>query len=100
MRAFDPPKTPAGGYSDLKPLPNNPMPNNAPVPAACTPTKTFNVTAGSASFTYKPRGTLWTAAGLLYARSEDVTCTGTTCTLKSGVPVEPLILRANAGDCI
>ncbi len=100
MRAFDPSKTPTGGYSDLKPLPNNPMPNNAPVPAACTPTKTFNVTALSSSVTYNTRGNLVNSAGILYARSEDVTCTGTSCSLKSGVPVEPLILRANAGDCI
>jgi hypothetical protein len=35
--------------------------------------------------------------GVLYVRSEDLDASGV---LKPGVPVEPLILRANAGDCI
>jgi len=35
--------------------------------------------------------------GVLYVRSEDLDGSGK---LKAGVPVEPLILRANAGDCI
>jgi len=35
--------------------------------------------------------------GILYVRSEDLDPGGK---LKAGVPVEPLILRANAGDCI
>jgi manganese oxidase len=35
--------------------------------------------------------------GVLYVRSEDLDPAGK---LKPGVPVEPLILRANAGDCI
>ena len=35
--------------------------------------------------------------GVLYVRSEDLDPGGK---LKAGVPVEPLILRANAGDCI
>lgn len=35
--------------------------------------------------------------GVMYVRSEDLDAQGR---LKSGVPVEPLILRANAGDCI
>jgi manganese oxidase len=35
--------------------------------------------------------------GVMYVRSEDLDANGV---LKPGVPVEPLILRANAGDCI
>ena len=35
--------------------------------------------------------------GVMYVRSEDLDAQGK---LKAGVPVEPLILRANAGDCI
>ena len=37
------------------------------------------------------------STGIMYVRSEDVDASGL---LKKGVPVEPLILRANAGDCI
>lgn len=36
-------------------------------------------------------------SGVMYVRSEDLDPSGK---LKTGVPVEPLILRANAGDCI
>jgi len=35
--------------------------------------------------------------GVMYVRSEDLDASGV---LKPGVPVEPLILRANAGDCL
>jgi hypothetical protein len=35
--------------------------------------------------------------GVMYVRSEDLDGSGR---LKPGVPIEPLILRANAGDCI
>jgi hypothetical protein len=35
--------------------------------------------------------------GIMYVRSEDLDANGL---LKPGVPVEPLVLRANAGDCI
>lgn len=102
MRAFDPSKAPAGGYPDLKPLPGKTLPNNAPVPPACTPNRTFNLTAIAASVVYNSRNasSLVNPNGLMYVRSEDVTCQGASCTLKTGVPVEPLILRANAGDCI
>jgi len=40
---------------------------------------------------------LLSPVGVLYVRSEDLDPGGK---LKAGVPVEPLILRANAGDCI
>jgi len=41
-------------------------------------------------------GTVLTT-GIMYVRSEDLDSNGL---LKSGVPIEPLILRANAGDCV
>jgi hypothetical protein len=37
------------------------------------------------------------STGIMYVRSEDLDGNGL---LKAGVPIEPLILRANAGDCI
>ena len=37
------------------------------------------------------------STGIMYVRSEDLDANGL---LKDGVPIEPLILRANAGDCI
>ncbi len=42
-------------------------------------------------------GWISTLNGIMYVRSEDLNANGT---LKTGVPIEPLILRANAGDCI
>ena len=42
-------------------------------------------------------GWISTLNGIMYVRSEDLNANGT---LKTGVPMEPLILRANAGDCI
>ena len=43
------------------------------------------------------RQTLRNRIGVMYVRTEDLDAQGR---LKPGVPVEPLILRANAGDCI
>ncbi len=37
------------------------------------------------------------STGIMYVRSEDLDAKGL---LKAGVPIEPLILRANAGDCV
>jgi len=37
------------------------------------------------------------STGIMYVRSEDLDPSGL---LKPGIPIEPLILRANAGDCI
>ena len=42
-------------------------------------------------------GNISTLHGVMYVRSEDLDSNGV---LKPGVKVEPLILRANAGDCI
>jgi hypothetical protein len=47
---------------------------------------------------FNSRGqTLFNDLGVLYVRSDDLDASGK---LKAGVPIEPLILRANAGDCI
>jgi hypothetical protein len=42
-------------------------------------------------------GNISTLLGVMYVRSEDLDANGV---LKPGVKIEPLILRANAGDCI
>jgi hypothetical protein len=42
-------------------------------------------------------GALNDPTAILYVRSSDLTKSGT---LAAGVPIEPLVLRANAGDCI
>ncbi len=42
-------------------------------------------------------GNISTLLGVMYVRSEDLDSNGV---LKPGVKVEPLVLRANAGDCI
>ena len=114
FRSYDPDA--AAGDPILKtvvPLPNNPVapgtnvsyqtcPNNAPA-------REFNITAVTAQAALPPNGTivyngrgtptriLRNNFGLMYVRSEDLDAQGK---LKAGVPVEPLMLRANAGDCI
>jgi hypothetical protein len=94
------------------PLPNNPInPQNNVSYATCpanAPQRTFNLTAVTAEaalpggqIVFNGRGVqsqiLKNELGIMYVRSEDVDAQGK---LKSGVPVEPLVLRANAGDCI
>ena len=121
FRSYDP-TTPA---QRLAPLPNNPISPTTNVTYATCPAnlpasqrRTFNITAVTAqkalaSITPVPgnpnQGELifndrgpradWIGSlmGILYVRSEDLDSNGR---LKAGVPVEPLILRANAGDCI
>jgi manganese oxidase len=72
------------------------------------PARTFNVTAVTAqqalpggTLVYNPRpnngGPLNDPTAIVYVRTSDLDLQGT---LKLGVPIEPLILRANAGDCI
>ena len=72
------------------------------------PSRTFNVTAVTAQqalpggrLVYNPRpnngGPLNDPTAILYVRTSDLDLQGR---LKPGVPIEPLILRANAGDCI
>ena len=119
FRAYDPTRI----TRNLAPLPNNPIgpylnvthdtcPKNAPK-------TTFNITAvtaqralaqrspmedpGKGQIVFNDRDVghpsiqLRARLGIMYVRSEDLDNNGR---LKPGVPVEPLILRANAGDCI
>ena len=101
----------------LQPLPNNPIARNNNVSFATCPAgqtaKVFNITAvtsqkalsnqaqapGKLVFNNRgpQSGFISTLMGVMYVRSEDLDSNGV---LKPGVPVEPLILRANAGDCI
>jgi hypothetical protein len=119
FRSYDPTKP----FGKLKPLPaaSNPIgagstvPKYAPCPATA-PKRDFKITAVTAQkavqggqLVYNSRGAGTPSAaedpttvlrdpnGILYVKSEDVDDNGN---LKPGVPVEPLILRANAGDCI
>ena len=122
FRSYDP-TTPA---QRLAPLPNNPIAPTTNVTYATCPAnmpasqrRTFNVTAVTAQKALAnitpvpgsnpPQGELifndrgaranWIGSlmGIMYVRSEDLDSNGR---LKAGVPLEPLILRANAGDCI
>lgn len=113
FRAYDP-DAQAGDpiLQRVVPLPNNPIaPGNNVSYATCPANATqrvFNVTAVTAQaalpngrIVFNDRGVssqiLQNNLGIMYVRSEDLTAQGK---LKTGVPVEPLILRANAGDCI
>jgi manganese oxidase len=102
FRAYDPNKM----AKDLQPLTSNPInPNNNVTYATCpanAPGRTFNITAVTAQaalpggqIVYNSRvPTLRSTIGVMYVRTEDLVAGQ----LKA--PVEPLILRANAGDCI
>ena len=103
--------------NDLQPLPNNPdghgpiISNVGDFNGVCpknAPTRTFAVTAVTAqnalpggTLVYNPRsqvgGQLHDPTAILYVRSTDLNASGQ---LIPGTPVEPLVLRANAGDCI
>ena len=108
----------AGIQSDLQLLPNNPTGSakaadnkkdfNGTCPAAA-PSRKFSVTAVTAqnalpggTLVYNNRtnqgGKLHDPTAILYVRTNDIDAA--TGKLKAGVPVEPLVLRANAGDCI
>ncbi len=102
--------------SDLLPLPNNLDPGNPignvqdfkgvcrvkPVEEAA-PLRVFDLTAIAAAdvpggtVVYNSRGGLEDPTGILFVHSSDLNAQGQ---LNAGVPIEPLILRANAGDCI
>ena len=111
FRVYDPTKLAktSGGTTTLAPLPNNtPGPAQNVIYATCpntAPVKSFKITAVTAQkalaggkIVFNTRGqTLFNDLGVLYVQSDDLDGTGK---LKAGVPVEPLILRANAGDCI
>ena len=111
FRSYDP----TAAANGLKPLPNNPVGAGTNVTYATCPAglpaaqqRTFNITAitaqkalpgGELVFNNRGPQSGWmsTLMGILYVRSEDVDGSGK---LKAGVPIEPLILRAAAGDCI
>jgi hypothetical protein len=113
FRAYDPDAADTDPIlKTVLPMPNNPIaPGNSVSFATCpagAPQRTFNVTAVTAQaalpnsrLVFNGRGAqsqiLQNPQGIMYVRSEDLTAQGK---LKAGVPVEPLILRANAGDCI
>ena len=103
---------------DLLPLPNNPDGMAPPISnigdfnGVCpktAPVRVFEVHAGrakdilpGATIVYNSRtafkGRLHDPAAILYVRGEDIDpLTGK---LKTTVPIEPLVLRAAAGDCI
>ena len=118
FRAYDPTMV----AKKLQPLPNNPIGPNAKVqystcPEGATP-RVFNISAVTAQraladrspipgsspkkgqIVFNDRGAAasWLTAprGLMYVFSDDLE----NGKLKNGVPIEPLILRAKAGDCI
>jgi hypothetical protein len=107
MRAYDPTKP----FNELKPLPSNPIGPGASLPFQACPAgqpaskiKTFNITAVD-SETFAPTGKIpfntrntqnLQSLGLMYVFSEDIDPVSH----KLKGPLEPLILRANAGDCI
>src|SRR5215213_9961216 len=117
LRSYDPTMT----ATRLAALPNNPIApaNNvtfATCPANISPAqrRVYNITAVTAQkalsgqsqspgqLVFNSRvmpntGNISTLLGVMFVRSEDLDSNGV---LKPGVPVEPLVLRANAGDCI
>ena len=107
FRSYDPTKVAKG----VKPLPNNPITAAAPVSyATCPgpPNRKYRITAVSSqdavpggSIVFNDRGPaphpLSIKTGVMYVFSDDLDLAGK---LKPGVPIEPLILRANAGDCV
>ncbi len=104
LRSYDPTQQ----ATNLAPLPNNKIAAGTNVTyATCpatAPQRVFNITAvtsqqalASGAIVFNSRASaLNNPLGVMYVRSEDLSVGK----LKSGVAVEPLILRANAGDCI
>ena len=128
FRAYDPDAKAADPIlKKVVPLPNNPIAPGTnvtystcpviplpPPPAKCVPgssancPRVFNITAVTAQkalangkLIFNGRGDpariLQNDLGIMYVRSEDLDGAGK---LNPGVPIEPLVLRANAGDCI
>jgi hypothetical protein len=117
FRSYDPTNV----AKNLQPLPNNPIGAGANVTYSTCPAsavkRVFNITAVTAQqalanispvsgvnppvgqIVFNSRGSqpISSPIGVMYVRTEDLDANGQ---LKSGVPVEPLVLRANAGDCI
>ena len=110
LRMFD---GKAGIKANLKPLPNNPngtaprITNSGDFFGLCPNTayvRNLYVTATTAAqalpngtLVYNSRKGLNDPTAIMYFRTGDLDSKGK---LKAGIPVEPLILRANAGDCI
>ena len=110
MRVYD-------GRAGLRPglptLPNNPAgtaptftnffefngvcPINAPARSYSIVATTAQAAIPGGNLVYNSRKGLNDPTAILYFRAEDLDKKGV---LKSGVPIEPLILRANAGDCL
>jgi hypothetical protein len=128
LRSYDPDaKTTSPADPILKKV--MPLPNNQPVAPGSVPTfatcpasvaavkcvpgsgvacnRVFNITAVTAQAALPnknlvfndaiPENLLQNDLGLMYVRSEDLDGAGK---LNSDAPIEPLVLRANAGDCI
>jgi hypothetical protein len=116
FRSYDPTTV----ATRLAPLPNNSIaPTNNVTYATCpanlpaSQKRVYNITAVTAqkALSAQPQfpgelvfnsrvtatGNISSLLGVMFVRSEDLDSNGV---LKPGVPVEPLILRANAGDCI
>ncbi|HEX3531717.1 MAG TPA: copper oxidase [Thermoanaerobaculia bacterium] len=110
LRSYDGSKPQEG----LPLLPNNPHPSTTPATMDCpagAPVRKIEITAvaaakalASGQVPYNARGATATPSqtiqqpdGLLYVQSSDLNPDGT---LKPGVPVEPLVLRAAAGECV
>ncbi|MCA1592992.1 MAG: copper oxidase [Acidobacteria bacterium] len=98
---------------DVAPLPNNPTPaasipitpfknGQCPPPSTGVPTRTFKVEARLASSLVGPQGIVYNdrfgfhdPAGIVFIETKDAP------SIKAGKQrLEPLVLRANAGDCI
>ena len=126
FRSYDPTKKltvdPASGLKGLAEMPNNLInPANTVTYQTCPAGATqrnYKITAVTAQkalasinptpedptkgqIVFNNRGgatnALRARLGIMYVRNEDLDGSGK---LKTGVPVEPLVLRANAGDCI
>jgi hypothetical protein len=98
--------------NNLLALPNNPsggpaIANAGDFNGICpktAPTRTVDITAVTAqkavsggAVVYNAKANLRDPTAILYVRTSDLDTTGK---LLPGVPVEPLMLRANAGDCL
>jgi hypothetical protein len=105
------------GRSDprwLEPLPNNPKPQGTGsedqfkkgYDANSNLRRDYDITAVTASVLpegklfYNKRDNLGTDAAVLYVRTDDLEVKNGKTVLKAGVPIEPLILRAAAGEWI
>jgi hypothetical protein len=95
LRAGTPDHMDVDSGADIKAL-------HAGGPLAGQGTLVFNprntpVTGFAQGITVNETGPLHDPTGLMYVMTEDLNADGT---LKAGVPVEPLVLRVNAGDCV